>query len=297
MLAQVTLTPTESKQLIAKAVAQMDEVKNATKKGTILMHPCSTTFFVFKELAGYRPPTSVWSCGITVPKGECTELGVVLEGLMTMPDDKSPLKDPRNYLFHWILRQGKFSWKERLGDLIDEMTPDSVYIKGANAIDPQGKAGILIANPSEQFKGSIAVAIAGAKQKGYKMIFAVGLEKLIPIPIKEAAKDARRKEYSYAMGLPCALLPVEGIVVTEVDAIRILTGATAVPISAGGIGGAEGAVVLVIKGEDAQVKKAIEYVEQSKGAKLPEARTRQCYDCPMLERGDCFGVKDKHWVV
>jgi len=297
MLAQVTLTPTESKQLIGKAVVQMEEVKNAAKKGTILMHPCSTTFFVFQELTGHRPPTEVWSCGITVPKGECTELGVILEGLMTMPEEKSALRDPRNYLFHWILRQGKFSWKERLGDLIEEMTPDSVYIKGANAIDMEGKAGVLIGNPSEEFGGSIAVAMAGARQKGYKMIFAVGLEKLIPGQIKEISKVARRREYSYAMGLPCGLLPVEGIVVTEVEAIRILTGATAVPIAAGGIGGAEGAVVLAIKGEDDQVKKAIEYAEQSKGAKLPETRTRHCYDCPMLARGDCFGVKDKHWVT
>ncbi len=297
MLAQVTLTPTESKKLIAKAIVQMDEVKRAVEKGTILMHPCSTTFFVFQELTGHRPPTDVWSCGITVPKGECTEIGVIMEGLMTTPEERSPIRDPRNYLFHWILRQGKFSWKERLGDLVEEMTPDSVYIKGANAVDTEGKAGVLVGNPSELFGGSISVALAGAKNKGYKMVFGVGLEKLVPGRIREIVKEARRKEYSYTMGLPCGLLPVEGIVVTEVDAIRILTGATATPIAAGGIGGAEGAVVLVIKGEDDQVKKAIEYAEQSKGAQIPQARTRSCYDCPMIARGDCAGLKGKHWIT
>jgi hypothetical protein len=139
--------------------------------------------------------------------------------------------------------------------------------------------------------------MAESKKKGFPMIIACGLEKLIPGRIKEIAQQAKRKEFSYAMGTPCGLLPLEGIVVTEVEAIRILSGATAIPFSAGGIGGAEGAVVLAIKGEDNQVKKAIEYAEQSKGATLPLVRTRNCWDCGMLRRGACFGVIGKNWVM
>ncbi len=293
MLAQVTLTPTESKKLIAKAVVQTDEVKKAAKKGAIVIHPCSTNFFVFEELTGHKPPTEVWSCGITVPKGECTEIGTVLADLQT----RGASHDPREYLYQWIIRQGEYSWGRKLGEIMDEMTPDSVYIKGANAIDTEGTVAVLVASPSEPVGGNIAVVMDASRERGFPVIFAVGLEKLIPGRIKEIYREARQKEYSYTMGIRCALLPLEGIVITEVNAIRILSGATAIPIAAGGIGGAEGALVLVIKGEDNQVRKAIEYVEQSKGAKLPEVRTRRCDECPAPEWGICFSLSGKHWVI
>ena len=51
------------------------------------------------------------------------------------------------------------------------------------------------------------------------------------------------------MGVSCGLLPVAGDVVTELKAIELLSGAEATVISAGGLAGAEGAVVMVIKGE------------------------------------------------
>ena len=58
--------------------------------------------------------------------------------------------------------------------------------------------------------------------------------------------------------------------------------------------GAEGAITMAIRGEDEQVKKAIEYVEQSKGAQLPELKSADCYGCaaPMCK----FPLKGKHWV-
>ena len=99
--------------------------------------------------------------------------------------------------------------------------------------------------------------------------------------IEEAAEEAApRNSLDYSMGLPCALLPCEGIVVTEPRAIEILTGATAVPISAGGLGGAEGAITMVIIGNDRQVTKTIEHIEEVKGAQLPrEVRVVDCKDC------------------
>ena len=66
-------------------------------------------------------------------------------------------------------------------------------------------------------------------------------------------------------------------------------------IAAGGLGGAEGAIVLVIKGSKGQVTEAIKYVELSKGAQLPQIRTWNCYDCSSeLYR---FPLMNKHWVI
>ena len=69
MRAQISLTPTESKKLIAKAVVNMDVVKRALAEGIVVMHPSSSTFFIAEELTGKRPQTPVWVCGVIVPNG------------------------------------------------------------------------------------------------------------------------------------------------------------------------------------------------------------------------------------
>lgn len=133
-------------------------------------------------------------------------------------------------------------------------------------------------------------------KKNFNLIFPVGLEKLIPIPVREAAKEAKRASYAYGMGVATGLFPCpEGMVITEPKAIEILSGATATPIAAGGLGGAEGAITLVIKGNNDQVTEAIKYGELSKGAQLPQIRTWNCHDCsPEL---CAFPLTGKHWVT
>ena len=117
----------------------------------------------------------------------------------------------------------------------------------------------------------------------------------LPGDISEASKEAKQTKHDYAMGLSCGLLPLpRGEIITEIDAIRILSGAMAIPIGAGGLGGAEGAITLVIKGGDEQVKKAIDYSEQSKGARLPQLRLPNCFNCQ--PRPCRFPVRDKHWA-
>ncbi len=152
--------------------------------------------------------------------------------------------------------------------------------------------GILIGNRVEG--GTIGRVMAASRRRGFSVIFPAGLEKLIPIPIEVAAKEAIKTDYAYSMGINCGLLPCKGITVTEPKAIEILTGAAAFPISAGGVGGAEGSVTLVIKGTDDQVKKAIEYAEQCKGAKLPTVYTPNCDTC--AARLCDFPLTGKHWV-
>jgi hypothetical protein len=52
------------------------------------------------------------------------------------------------------------------------------------------------------------------------------------------------------------MMPMPGHVITEVDAIRQLTGADAMPAAVGGIGSGAGAVMVAIDGEEAQVEAA-----------------------------------------
>ena len=61
------------------------------------------------------------------------------------------------------------------------------------------------------------------------------------------------------------LLPVPGEVFTEIEAIRLLTGAEAEMLAAGGVGGAEGAVWLALRGSEEQLAKAAELIKEVSG--------------------------------
>lgn len=289
MRAQVSLTPAESKELIAKAVVNMDVVKRALAEGIVVMHPSSSTLFIAEKLSGERPRTPVWVCGVIAPKGACIGLGA---SKMSAAHLRVTTSNPEDFASSWVIQRGKLSTGISLRDLFERMGPKDIYIKGVNALDPEGTVGILIGNRVEG--GTIGRVVAASRRKGFSILFPVGMEKLIPIRIEEAAKEALKTKYAYSMGISCGLLPCKGIVITELRAIEILSGATAIPIAAGGLDGAEGSVTLVIRGEKEQVSQAIEYVEQSKGARLPQANPPSCGDCNI---GICdFPVKGKPWV-
>lgn len=292
MRAQIVLTPTEAKCFISKAIARMDIVKKALTKGTVAIHPSSTTYFLVKEIMGDIPRTDHWVLGGVFPQGLCTEANSGPKHSPVTNIEPTPKWSADRFPYTWVIKGEQFISGMPLGKILEELGPDDVYVKGCNAVDPQGNAGVLFGHDGG---GTIARVMGVQKQKGFSVILAVGLEKLIPVSILEAAKaTARNVEFDYGMGMPCGLYPVNGgITVTEVRAVEILSGAHAVPIAAGGIGGAEGSSVLVIEGDKIQINKVIEYIEQSKGAKIPFARPLPCQLCTSM---DChFPIRDKHW--
>ena len=257
------------------------------------MHPSSSTYFIVEEITGHKPTTNTWVCGVIAPKGACIEMAMRDHLGLSKPDEE-PAGGGLDFRRSWVIKDGKCTTGTRVLDLLEEFTPTDVYIKGVNGIDASGTVGVLFGAPVGS--GSIGRWAAASRKKGFKIIFPVGLEKLVPGSIEKAAKEAGKTKFSYGMGMNCGLLPLKGgITITELEAIEILSGATATVISAGGLGGAEGAITAVIKGEDDQVKKAIEYVEQSKGAILPDLRIPNCHDCTF---STChFSVGDKAWVT
>jgi hypothetical protein len=292
MRAQVSLIPSESKKLIAKAMVNMDEVKIALKDGILVMHPSSSTLFLAEEILGETPETEVWICGAITPRAACGDDAVKV-WMMTHPEARGK-SGPDAFPFSWVIEKGKLSQGETLASLFERMGPKDVYVKGVNAIDPQGKIGVLIANEVE--RGTIGRVLAAQRKNGFNIVCPVGLEKSIPVSIEEAVVAARdRLSLSYSMGGRCSLMKCEGKVVTEQKAIEILTGATAIPIGAGGVDGAEGAITFVISGEDYQVKKAIGHIEDVKGAKI--SRQFRQKDCTKCNDGYCsLHGGNKHWL-
>jgi len=285
--ALITLTPTHSKKFIAMAVSRMEVVRKAFREGMIVLHPSSSTYFIVEELIGEKPPTNYWVCGMIVPKGLCLEMGVKFPSRFVSPSpEASIIMGPEEFDRSWAIKGGKLFTGIKLKQLIEEMGKGDVYIKGPNALSPQGKVGVLIGNAIEG--GTIGRVMTGMKRRGYEVIFPTGLEKLIPTPIEEAAKEAKKSGYKYSLGITCGLLPCEGTVITEIEAFKILSGCRAIPVAAGGLGGGEGSTILVVEGEDAKLEQAMNYVKLAKEAKLPEVRAFHCSDCPV---SICPGIR------
>jgi hypothetical protein len=59
--------------------------------------------------------------------------------------------------------------------------------------------------------------------------------------------------------------PVVGTIITEIEALGLLTGVDAYLYSAGGIAGAEGAVRLLVEGTEEEINETLELIESIKG--------------------------------
>jgi len=271
--AQVTLVPTESKKLIGKAVARMDVVKNALNKGIVVIHPSTTTFFLMEEILGEAPTVDLAGrivSGIVTPKGTCISREGYLDNLAIMAARKPLMSRP------WVLKSGKIQRDVLLVDILKEMGPEDVYVKTGNALDHSRHVGVLVGAPDT---GAIARAYAVCAATGVNLVIPIGLEKLIPTSIREASKEAGIKRLDYSMGMQCGLFPIDGIVVTEVEAVKTLTGAQVIPISSGGVCGAEGAITMIIKGEKKEVTETIGLIESIKGTRLPNISPNECIEC------------------
>lgn len=271
MRVQFVLTPTESKKLISKAVVAMSSFQRALKSGTIVIHPSSSTVFMLEELGISLEPSAMWICGLTLPRGLCASADILLEVA------RSKKFDPQKYSHQWVIREGKLIKNVRLSELLSELKEGDIYVKSPNALDPQGHTGILF---TAKGAGTIGKVMKAQKNKDFEIILPTGLEKLVPIPIKEICNESPKKAINFCTGTPCGMVPIEGTVVTEIHAVKTLSGAQAVPIAAGGVGGAEGATILVVKGQREQVTKAADYLAAVKGAALPELNLLDCKDCP-----------------
>jgi hypothetical protein len=251
--ALAVLNPAESRRLLAKATVALPEVEYAREHGTIIIGRGVTNAFVTEELLGVR----------IEPKAGQT-VGMVCSGMTTGHSGAPPCP-------HHVIRRGKAVEGADSKVEILSFGPDDVFIKGANAIDPQGNAGIFT---SSLVGGTIGMVWPVVTPRGSHLIMPVGLEKLIPSVI-EAAKCTGIHYFKYSMGMPARLTPVVlGKVLTEIQALAVLAGVKATHVGSGGVGGSEGAVVLSIEGEEANVDKAFTLLKAIKGEPLvtvPEA--------------------------
>jgi hypothetical protein len=202
MRAQVSLTPTESKKLIAKAIVKLDVVQKALSNGTVIIHPSTTTSFIMEELG---KKTRGVACGVIIPRGTCFALEAIEDFNLAEGIYAPELFMP------WVLKNGEVLNKVTYKKALSEIGPEDVYIKTGNALDPQGNVGVLIGSRAG---GTVGVAYMVCRARGTHIILPIGLEKLIPIPVREASREAGIERMDYSMGLPVGLFPIDGTVIT-----------------------------------------------------------------------------------
>ena len=238
----VVLLPSESKRLIARGVLALPEVRRVLKEGLFIVSRGTTTAYIAEEILGVK-----------LSKSNCTA------GIVT--DNRLAVTIPQEGLGPWVFRRGA-KIEEPAEEILKQFTATDVSVKGANAIDPQGNVGVLAANDFGGTIGSIWPVLAA---RGSHLIVPAGLEKMIA-SVVEASWACGNKLFKYVMGTRVALMPVVSArVVTEIQALEILTGVHAVHVASGGVGGSEGAVVIALEGSDTTVKRAFELVQSVKG--------------------------------
>lgn len=233
---QISLTPQESKRIIALGVKRLPVIQQALRKGIILINLGTTNAYVAEELTGKKIDHARYVAGY-------------IDGIARVLS-----KDKRYPLI--ALRNGKEVDAE---GIIDDMTSKDVVIKGANALDPQGVAGVMMAHP---VGGSTGDFLGRVMARGINLVIPVGLEKCIPYSVFEIAKRVGIHRFSKATGLPVGMMPLCGKVITEVEALKLLGAEDVFPMGAGGIDGGEGSITLCVIGD--KVDEIFELVQRVK---------------------------------
>jgi len=267
MQAMVTLTPEESKRLIAKAVAAMSAVRRAAAEGMIGFSLCTSCAYVIGELFDtIQVEAHRYCCGFLYAGGSCS-----------VPDSK------REKLL--LVEQGRHHWlnfpQENFTRFIQRMDSKDVIIKSGNLMDPDGNVGVLVASPDGGEAGAYLPHIAA---KGIQLIVPMTLNKTVPFPLNRIlpVMGITKFRRDRVHGMSCGMLPLPGQVITEVDAFRDLFGVEAIPAAMGGVGSGDGTVTLVVIGEDAAVETAWQAVSAIKGEKK---LTNLFSSCPRCEEG------------
>lgn len=256
LLAQIVLTSTESKKLIAKAVVANSQVQYALRHGIIMIHPSSTTAWIYEEIMGSWPEEP-WVFGLVTPKGLSRSKSAV-----------ESMKAKGGARKQWVFIKGVLQDTTDLNETLLTMTSSDVFIKSCNALDNEGNTAVLTTTP--HVGGTIGRVLKAQKERGFQLIIPIGLEKLIPGTIKSIYKSFESDLPECGTGLFCGIFPVLGEKMDERDALHHLCAVDAIAVSAGGIVGAEGGVTLFVKDEKEKVLSVLALIDTVKDARLPQ---------------------------
>jgi hypothetical protein len=241
--AQIVLTVSESKRLIAKAVAQMPIIKEALKNGVVIITKGTSCTYVAEEILGKKIPHGAYVLGRTYPE----------KGGKRLADAES--------IGEVILVKGKHRGDLSLAEAVRMLKPGDVVIKGANALDHDNKlAAGIIGSSSGGTTGEILPYVGSRKAH---LVIPIGLEKQVAGSVLDIVR--KMQEPLESLNRVYSMFLFTGHIVTEIEALNLLADVSVFQAAAGGIGGAEGAVRLVCRGPREKVQNALKLAEQIHG--------------------------------
>ncbi|MBN2033423.1 MAG: hypothetical protein JW836_09120 [Deltaproteobacteria bacterium] len=235
--ALLNFTPALSKGLIAKGVATLPQVRKAFENSKVVISTGSTTSHIYRELVG-KWPEGPLACGMVTGKGLCVGRGM------------TDFLGAYGHAKYWYFEKGAPVQTENLDEVLAGCTAQDVFIKGANAIDFLGHAGVLLGMENG---GTLGKAVGHVMAKGMHFVIPVGLEKTVKGSVSDHAREMGIHRLDYCSGMPVGLMPIAGKVVTEIEAMVQIASVEVYHIAAGGVSGGEGSVALLVKGEKNQV--------------------------------------------
>lgn len=253
MKGQVTITAEVAKEVIAQGIIKRNDFKIAQTHGKILFKGGTTVDRI--------------AHAVGLPS-------LRISGRISVNGTKSS-GNPASVGAHSVLwEKGQcINIDEQFSEAVLTMAPGDVAIIGANAIDMQGNAGLLLGSP---LGGNPGRGLIGLMAQGCTVLIACGLEKMINGSIVDACRAAGIEGTSWSMGMSCGLVPIIGEVITEQNVLEKLFSVQVIPIAAGGVDGAQGSITFIIDGPDAAVQGAIEFI-------LTCRESAQSYSVALLE--------------
>lgn len=243
---QYVLSPAAGKRLIARSLLHIPQVLEALEGRTIVIVAGTTNGYAAEEFLNKIGQASGFSRkrffrGITLPPGYNVK-------------ENGRIGDESQFPGDVVIANGKWEKGKTIFDVASSLEKGDIIIKGANAVNIESmQAAIYIGHPSG---GTISSAMQAVIGRRVELYIPVGLEKRIhgninKIAVKLNSANAAGPSY----------MPVSGNIITELEAIRIMTGADAELVAAGGVCGAEGSCWIAVSGNKEQLDKADEIVK------------------------------------
>ncbi|HDS08726.1 MAG TPA: hypothetical protein ENN73_00735, partial [Firmicutes bacterium] len=174
-------------------------VKSALKKGWVILNSGSTNAFILNALTGEK---------VSNPELYCA--GKISNETL----DLTPASVRISPVY---LKDGKIS-KKSFEEILPVLSPDDVFIKGFNALDSFGNAGVWLGGDGG---GTIGKALGHLIQRGCKVILAGGLEKLV-YDVQDSVEFCNSR-IDHFDGMRARMLLLSGFeIITEIEAFNLL---------------------------------------------------------------------------
>lgn len=245
VMVSINLTVSEGKRLIALGIARLPVVQEKMKSGMIIITKGSTNTYIAEELAKLDAPHGSFIVGYLAPVS------------------KGDINSNIEKLQEIILVNGvpvDMSYKDALA----KMKQGDIIFKGGNLLNyEKHQAAVCIGAPDG---GTTYKLLPYVKARKASLIIPIGLEKQTYGDLKsyEHALSLNNKKMN---SIPKLHLFKEGMIFTEIEALKQIADIKVFPMGAGGIAGREGGISLIITGNILEVEKALKAVSSIQGEK------------------------------